>query len=264
MFSDDTISLPALSYASAMSVQTFVTVHDQDLVLESEASGQFAALTNVVYLFVGPRPVDRIPAGVEMIVARDYTPNHEDLPQFYDFTGWSVLTRHNLIDADHMICLQYDMAVTDPQIENRCTQLLDQAPGMVAFTAGHKGPNWMLHIPGFEQAFRQGLAAKSIDFDQLPDFGPFPSTQGTAWRRDTLTEYMEWFDPLFTVFAPEVFAGHLAERTVKVFSTLTYPEQYLTGVISHAAADCHGTGALMCGNRSLYEARNASFMNQSS
>jgi hypothetical protein len=34
--------------------------------------------------------------------------------------------------------------------------------------------------------------------------------------------------------------------------------------MSHAAADCHGTGALMAGRRQVYETRNAAFMYQSS
>jgi hypothetical protein len=229
-------------------------------VLEAERTGQFDLLSHT-YLFVGHRPVDRIPADVKVVVARDYSPNVEHLPMFYDFTGWHVLASHELITADHAIMLQYDMWIIDSEIETKVDALLDAAPGMVAFNAGYWGPNWMLHIPGFEEAYRAGLATVGVNPDDFGPFNEWPCTQGTAWRTKTLTEFMIWFAPMFEVFKDHVFAGHLAERTVKAYLAANgIPEQYLLGAIAHEAADMHGTGALMRGDRALYEARNAEFM----
>lgn len=246
-------------------VETYITVHDQDLLLECERSGQFAQLSSHTYLFVGHRPVDRIPADVKVIVARDYEPNMEHLPQFYDYTGWHVLAKHKLIKARYAIFLQYDMHINDEQLEVSCVARLAKRPGMIAFTAGHRlANNFMLLIPGFEADYRRGLAVKGVNMDAWPDFNEWPSTQGTAWRTELFNHYMGWFEPLFDVFAPSVWAGHLAERCVKAFSAISYKEQYLVGAITHHAQDCHGTGALMRGDHGLYESRNAEFMNQSS
>lgn len=242
-----------------MATEAYITIHDQDLVLECERSGQFDLLSHT-YLFVGRRPVDKIRDEVKVVVCRDYPGNVERWPQFYDFTGWYVLVTHNLIEADHVIMLQYDMTIIDPQIQVKVDAMLDAEPGMIAFNAGYFGPNWMLLLPEFETTYRRGLKIQEIHPEHFPPFNAWPSTQGTAWRRSTLVAFMHWFTPMFEIFKDHIFAGHLAERTVKAFHVVNYPEQYLLGMIAHAAADMHGTSALMRGDRALYEARNATFM----
>lgn len=243
-----------------MTTEAYITIHDQDLVLASEASGQFDRLSHT-YLFVGRKPVDRLPVDLKVIVCREYEPNYEYLPQFYDFTGWYVLARHGLL-ADHAIMLQYDMYIIDPDIEAKVDALLNAAPGMVAFNAGYWGPNWMLGLPEFEATYRRGLLVHNIHQEHFPSFNEWPSTQGTAWRRETLEAFMAWFEPMFEIFKDHIFAGHLAERTVKAWHVVNFPEQYLLGMIAHNAADIHGTGALMGGNLNVYLARNAAFMGQ--
>jgi len=154
------------------------------------------------------------------------------------------------------------MTIIDPDIEAKVDALLDAQPGMVAFNAGYYGPNWMLLIPDFEATYDRGIKTQEIHQKDFPPFNAWPSTQGTAWRRETLDAYMRWFEPMFDVFKDHIFAGHLAERTVKAWHVVNFPEQYLLGVIAHTAADMHGTGALMRGDRALYEERNATFMAQ--
>lgn len=239
--------------------QCYVTVHDQDLLLACEEAGQFHLVKRPTYLFVGQRPVDRVPGHVDMIVVRDLEPNMEHLPQFYDFTGWWALAKHGLITTDVVVCLQYDMHVLDAAIQRRCERLLATGVDMVAMNAGYFGPNWMLNIGGFEAAYRQALAVKGIEMNDWPKFDAWPSTQGTAWRGEALVDFMLWFEPLFEVLGDNVFAGHLAERTVKAYVETHNGCDYLLGVMQHLAVDCHGTGALMAGNRKLYEERAAVF-----
>ena len=244
-------------------VEAYITVHDQDLLLECERTQQFAQLSSYTYLFVGHRPVDRVPDHVKIIVCRDYEPNIEHWPQLYDFTGWYVLAKHRLIKAQYVICLQYDMHIIHPRLEQRCADWLWDSPGIIAFTAGHRlAGNFMLNIAGFEALYSAGLSLKHMNMDTWPDFNEWPSTQGAAWRWNVLIEYMEWLEPMFELFAPNVWAGHLLERTVKAYSVRTTPEQYMPNVINHKALDCHGTGALMAGNRATYESRNAEFMHR--
>lgn len=248
-----------------MATVSYITIHDQELVLDAENSHQFDDLSSYTYLFVGYGPVNKIRDEVNVIVCRDFMPNYERWPQFYDYTGWWVLANHGLLDAvDNMICLQYDMRVLMPDLEARVnTMLSGDSGGMIAFNAGYYGPNWMLQIPGFEEAYRAGLATVGVNPDDFHRFNEWPCTQGTAWRAKTMIDYMHWFEPMFEAFHDNVFAGHLAERTVKAYLAANgIPEQYLLGAIWHQAADMHGTSALMRGDRRLYTERNAEFMKQ--
>jgi hypothetical protein len=244
-----------------MTTTCYVTIHTQALIEQCDTARQFAAFDNVTYLLVGQRPFagDR----PDVIVPRTLSPNREHLPQFYDFTGWWALCRHNLIDADRLIMQQYDMHTVDPHIQSRCEALLD-TPGMVAMFAGPKS-YWMLRLPEFASTYEQGIATRGLRLRDVNPASEWPTTQGTAWRTEDLVAFMDWFEPMWDVFAGHTFAGHLAERSVQAWHVACgYQPKYLRGVMSHAAADCHGTGALMAGRRQVYETRNAEFMYQSS
>ncbi len=244
-------------------IETYVTVHDSELLIECEHSGQFDNVSHT-YIFVGPRPVDLsgLKRGVfKIIVASDYIPNFEHLPAFYDFTGWWVLAKYGLIEADQVILIQYDMEIAHPLIAELCAHRLLERPGPIAFTAGHNAANnFMLLIPGFERTYRIGMDLVGIDQDSWPEFNEWPSTQGTAWRTDEFVDFMLWFEPLFAHWADDLWAGHLAERSVKAWTMNTGdPERYLPGVINHLHSDCHGTCSLMNGQADVHAERAATF-----
>lgn len=237
-----------------------MTIHDQDILLECERSGQFSNLSSYKYGFVGPRPVDKLSPELlaKTIVCRDYPNNVEHVPQFYDFTLFYCLAKNDLFTSKYVTCLQYDMTVIDPLFEEKCISALSTNPGMVAFVAAYR-QNWMLQVSGFEELYRKGLGVKGMSMEMMGDFDQWPCTQGTAWRSDALKDFMLWFEPLFEVFMDHTFAGHFAERMVKPYSFLTHPEQYIGGMISHGSADCHGTGAIMRGALDVAQQRAATF-----
>ena len=234
-------------------------MHDQELIADCHGSPRFADLS-VTYLFVGPRPTDGVADDVKMVVARDWTPNYEHLPQFYDFTGWWVLADSDLVESEYLICLQDDMKVVSPNLDVRCVRML-QERGPIGFTAGHRSAgNWMLMIDGFAATFKAGMALRGIDVDTFPDFEEWPTTQGTAWRTDDFKEFMAWFEPLFDLWTGNVWAGHLAERSMWAWMmSRGHPSKILPNVIWHQALDRHGTGALMSGSYNVYHERAATF-----
>lgn len=263
-----------------MTMQTFVTIHDQDLVLAIEADrGRFAGL-DTTYLFVGPRPVDRIlHLGERLVVAREYPGNIERWPHLYDFTGWWVLADYGIIRSDTVLMLQYDMAAGVLDLEAQIAAalapppappvppellgasiVLPLAPSMVAFACGHRSAgNWMLMLDGFEPVFTAGLAARDAA-PPPPDFEEWPTTQGTAWRTSAFVSFMRWVRPILDVWAPDMWAGHHAERSVYAWLRHTGRTwAHLPGVVLHEHRDCHGTCALMNGQADVHAQRAASF-----
>lgn len=242
-----------------MTIQTFVTIHDQDLIEACEAEGRFAALGDVTYLFVGPRPVDRVPSDAKVVVCRDYFGNIEHFPTLYDFTGWWVLAFHGLITADRVILIQYDMRPTDTNLERDASEYLE-GHDVAAFTAGHRSAhNWMLLLDGFERAFRAGLDNRLADMPPA-DFEEWPTTQGTAWRTAAFTEFMLWVRPMLGVWAEDVWAGHLAERSVYAWVRATnHRWAHMPGAIVHDHGDCHGTCARMAGDLVTADAKASTF-----
>jgi hypothetical protein len=238
-------------------VHCYVTIHDSALVRDCEDEGRFTDVEHT-YLFVGPRPVRDVPRGTSVIVAREYHPNYEHYPDFYDFTGWWVLARHDLARA-RFLTVQYDHQLHDRELAEKADVLLDRG-GPVAYVAGHRhANNWMLLLDGFEAAFNAGMAAVGIDPGQFPDFDAWPSTQGMAWNRDDLYEFMGWFEPLFGVWAGNVWAGHLAERSVWAWMMSTGRSPVFGSGLVHEGRDSHGTCSLMAGNSEAWEQRQATF-----
>lgn len=254
---DRGVTITFMSSSDPAHLTAYVTVHDAALVAACEAAGPFASL-DIVYLFVGARTP---PDGVDLVVARDHSPNYEHWPQFYDFTGWYVLAHHGLLRTDRLVTLQYDMTVTDPTLPERVLALLDAGPGPVAFVAGHySARNWMLALSGFAETFNSGMAVKGVDPNAFPPFEEWPSTQGMAWRRDDFEEFMAWFEPLFPVWADNVWAGHLAERSVWAWMMATgRPARFLPNMVRHDHGDVHGTCALMAGRADVHAAKAATF-----
>lgn len=248
-----------------MKLEAIVTVHDRDLIAQCETSRQFSDhFEKYAYLYVGHRPLEPAIAledRVRLVHAASFTPNFEHLPDFYDFTGWWTMAHHLLFDSDYIITMQYDMFVGVPDIVERVTAMLDEAPGPIAFTSGHyDAGNFYLAIPGFQDTYDTALRARGVEPRSWPRFNEWPTTQGMAWRTDDFVNFMRWFRPFFDLFHGQTYAGHLAERTVKAWCVVRgTPERYLFGAIRHEARDCHGTGALMVGNRALHAQRAASF-----
>lgn len=239
--------------------ETFITIHDQNLVIASEETGQFSTLSSYTYLFVGPKPVDNLPKDMldKVIVCRDYSPNYEHLPHLYDFTGWYVLTHHNLMSKPYAICLQYDHYVSDSRLEETCESMLRGADGVISFLAAY-AHMYMLAVPEFEQAMRGALAIKGLAYESL-DLSMWPTTQGTAWRSESLTDFMQWVEPIFEPISGHRYMGHIAERMVAAYAQLTHPARYLHGMAHHVAMDCHGTGAAMAGSESSFIQKSLTF-----
>lgn len=240
-------------------VETFVTIHDQGLVFASEETEQFASLSSYRYLFVGPKPVDKLPKDIleKVIVCRDFSPNYEHYPHLYDFTGWYVLTKHNLMSKPYAICLQYDHFLADSRLEETVESMLSGADGVISFLMAYDHM-YMLSVPGFEQAMREALAIKGVSFDAL-NLAVWPTTQGTAWRKESLTDFLGWVEPIFDQISSNRYMGHIAERMVAAYACLTHPARYLHGMAHHVAMDCHGTGAAMAGSESSFIQKSLTF-----
>jgi len=243
-------------------VTTFVTIHSEELVWECHASERFKYLSNIVYLCVGSQSFDNLPEDVNAIICKDYTPNWEHYPSFYDFTGWACLAEHKLIKTPYAIMLQYDHAVVNMAVELPALELLRVFPSVVGYVAAHYKPYWMLAVPNFRNSMiKASEACGGPHPDTADDGGVWPTTQGTAWSRDFLYSFMEWFKPTFEAVKDEVFAGHIAERMVKLYTIGKIAPRFLPDRIIHQAKDCHGTGSLMSGNKEAYELKSKKFFN---
>lgn len=241
-------------------VTTFVAVHDQNTLYNAEQNGTFDSMPHVVWLFLGPKLCFMSHEGKYPIIrAMDFEPDARNL---YDFSGFQVLVKHNLIRTKYSVFLQYDHEVVgEGDLLAPIVDKLNSNLGMVTFVpAGYDPVNWMLSVPGFNEAFHRATRACGLDGDWSNlQVAWWPTTQGHAWRSSLFYNFINWASPGLEAVKDEQYAGHIAERLLTVYCSFTHPAQVLTGLFQHNSADVHGTGALMSGDVSTFEQRNAVF-----
>ena len=93
--------------------ETFVFVHDQNIILEYEQNNKFKSLKKYKYVFVGNRDYELVENNPKVIIAKKYEINLEDYPYFTAFTGWYLLWKNNLITTKFVTLLEYDVNLTD-------------------------------------------------------------------------------------------------------------------------------------------------------
>jgi hypothetical protein len=94
-----------------MTAQTFIFVHDQQIVLDYIAADKFRQLPDVKYCFLGHRDVDQIEHLPNVIIARNLPNNIEHLPNLVAWTGWYAVLHNDLIYADLVNLFEYDVNV---------------------------------------------------------------------------------------------------------------------------------------------------------
>lgn len=224
-------------------IQTFIVVHNQDLIKNFEQKGKYKAL-NYKYLFVGKGDVSQLSEEElsKTIVIRDYEGNFEHYPHFYDFTAWHVLWKHRLIDTPYFVSIQYDFTVTNEKAEDIILgklQACESPLGMLEV------PHFLYLlqdlIPGIAEAFK----AKGLGPEFTREFATWPCSQGTAWPTEIFYEFMEWFEPLFEVLKDHVWCGHVAERMIWAFmQAKNLPPHYAPGLFHHESKNVHGTSSM--------------------
>lgn len=242
-----------------MSIEAYITIHDSALIEKCEEEGHFSHISHT-YLFVGPREV-RVSDNVKVIVSRDYSPNYEQYPHFYDFTGWFVLANNNLIKTDNAIFLQYDHVDIHSDIETVTESALKKTP-MVSFVPA-SSYYFTLDMPNFYKKQIEAVWACGFDLPTLIKQKPFavwPSTQGTAWETSEFNKFMKWFEPAFDVLKDELYAGHLAERMVHTYLMCTDQTFIpIEGMVRHQSLDSHGTMAHSAGNFESFNSKSLTF-----
>jgi hypothetical protein len=90
-----------------MKTQTFIFIHDQNIILDFEKNNKFKELENLTYIFLGNRDIDKIKDMSNVIVCRNLPINIEEYPYLTSFSGWYAIWKNKLYDADYLNLFEY-------------------------------------------------------------------------------------------------------------------------------------------------------------
>jgi hypothetical protein len=229
--------------------ETFIFVHDQNLILSFEDMNKFRSLYSYKYVFLGDRPVDKIQHLDNVIFAKNYEDNLEQYPLFTSYTGWYILWKYNLIKTKYVNLFEYDIVLDEHFSTHQSRFLSDglQMVGYVPFPMAHyqfvANPEWNEHIlPTINKLYKfDVLSYVNRVVSQNPK-ALWSSTSNTTFRLDIFNEYMKWFQPIANQIKETKTCGHAHERSITYFTFIKNKKMMLTnGLLKHMQLDSHKT-----------------------
>lgn len=229
--------------------ETFIFIHDQELVLDFEKKQKFQNLYNFKYVFLGNRPVDKIINLPNLLIARNYEFNMEEYPSFTSFTGWYFLWKNKLISTKYINLFEYDVILDKniDQIHNKFYENNIEIIGYVPFPMSHyqfiTNPKWNEHIlPIIKEKNKVDLQKQVSQILKNNPQALWSSTSNTTFRIDVFNEYMDWFVPISEKIKETETCGHAHERSITYFTLIKSKKMLLTNnILKHLQLDSHKT-----------------------
>jgi len=240
--------------------QTFIFIHDQDLLLDYENNNKFNNLYNYTYVFLGHRSIDKIESLKNVIIARNCEFNIEEYPLFTSYTGWYCLYKNNFIKSDYVNLLEYD-TILHKNFDQMITKFLNdkvEMIGYVPFPMNHyqfiENPDWNSEIlKAVEDINKINLKNRYKKIIESNPNAVWSSTSNTTFRKDIFLEYMNWFQPISERIKNSKTCGHAHERSITYFTQIKNKKMLITnGLLKHLQVDSHKTQGHKVDNESNY------------
>jgi hypothetical protein len=232
-----------------MKNQTFVFAHDQQIIVDFIANNKFHNLDNLKYVFLGSGAIDKIENLNNVIISRHYVKNIEEWNKtLIAYTGWYMLWKNNLIEAEYVNLLEYDIIVTD-NMQSSIYQTLDTYTDIESISYQPLGVHeyWFLGADLTAKALLDSIQ-KHHGLDGRKFISEFSNdvqvgvTSNQTLKKTTFDSFMEWMEPIIEDIKEDRMAGHYPERSLPLY--ILYkdaPAAILTGVLSHFRLDSHST-----------------------
>jgi len=229
--------------------QTYIFIHDQDLLLEFEKNNKFKQLKNPIYIFVGNKNCSKIENLNNVLIAKNFEKNLEKYPLFTAFTGWYMLWKNDLIKTDYVTFIEYDVILKD-FFEQTISKLFYEEYDMIGYVPHRmdiyhyiKNPDWVRSIfPAIKKIHKLDIEREiKYNINRNPD-SMWSATNNITFKKEIFDEYMKWFEPLIDEIKNDEYCGHAQERAISFFYTTKNKKMALTnGLLKHFQLNSHGT-----------------------
>jgi len=245
-----------------LDLELFITIHDQEALLEYEAAGKYAAVPRYRYVFVGNRDAGRIAGRPDVIIARDLPHNIEQYPKLVSLTSWYALVRNDLVTTRFVSLLEYDVFLA-PDFYRRSLDEISRSPEhLIGYFSDSIADERFLSpqfggVAAYEvlkEVFGLELMDVLVPYLEKGGDARFPSQSALLLSGATLSGMIDWFEPAIAKLASYSSAGHAFERLIKLFCVFqNVPHSYLEGLLEHLHLDSHRTQIRVGNSEEDYE-----------
>jgi hypothetical protein len=227
-------------------METFIFVHDENIILDYINANKFSKMKNLKYVFVGNNEIEKIKNLDNVIICRDLPYNLENYPKLTSFTGWYALWKNNLIKSNSINLFEYDVNLND-DIEDHINFNLSLGYNVIGYVPivisepnfigqGH----WISHLRfSLEKNYNVNLNNRMYS---LPHNKVITVTSNHSFNINTFNEYMEWIEPMIDDIKTSNFSGHEVERSISIFYLLKNINYvFLPDLLYHFQFDSHDT-----------------------
>lgn len=242
--------------------QTFIFIHDQDLIIRFIDSDRYRPLQNVSIVFLGAGSTEKLTSltsssvlwykDTKIIVARNTRFHMEDYPRLTAFSGWYCLWKNSEhIDADtlYVHMFEYDIRISSHSFFEGEAQIVNDVSadvvGYITYPIHHinflgieKWCDVLLH----HLKVTHGCDAKDM-ISRLLD-RRISLTSNHTFHILAFYQYMEWVAPVLFSVRSLFYAGHYIERSISLFCLYNDMRYAIRdGSLQHFQLDSHGTQA---------------------
>ena len=233
-------------------LDTFIFVHDQEIILDFISKNRFYEFENFKYVFLSHRPTDKIEHLENVIIVKNLDINIEEYPKFTSFTGWYALVKNNLINSEYVNLFEYDVNyVTEFSSINK--EIIKKNYDFIGyFPMSIMDPVYVLQSQYSKELIDSVLSKTGVDIisvlqklSQKNSHSLWSSSSNSTWKVSELKNYIIWFEQFIDDVKNSLYCGHIHERSLSFFYFIYNLNVFNTqNLMTHYQLNTHGTSPL--------------------
>ena len=229
-------------------LETFIFVHDQQIILDFQENNKFKEVKNLKYVFVSNNPCDKIKGMNNVIIATDYIDNIEKYNKtMLAYTGWYLIWKNKLSSADYLNLFEYDINLSS-NFWRELEKTIDKQPDVVGYMPLSTDNLLFLKVeknsgPLIRSIIKNYKINPVEIIDRIPP-REISVTFNHTLKKENFEKFMMWMDPIMEDIKEEKMAGHFPERALPFYYILNNLKiEMLFGKMKHFQMDTHDTYA---------------------
>ena len=221
--------------------EIYISVHDQELILQLEQNNCFRNIKEYKYLFLGMRPVDKLGnLKNKVIITRDLEHNIEEQKCMFDYTGWYALVKNNLIKKKYVTIVHYDCFLKKGFQEKINKTFRKHPDCVISFQPHLLTCNYFISdefastiIPACKQVY--GIDVYKIVDNAVKSGDKYwPGGGSFSCSKEWLEGYINWVEPMKPMLMADKMCSHNVERSMKFYDIVhNVHEEYLPDIMEH-------------------------------
>ena len=240
------------SIKNELTVDTFIFVHDQEIILDFVSKNKFNDFKNFKWVFLGDKPYDKIQKLDNLIIVRNLEHNIEQYPKLTSFTGWYALHKNNLITSDYVNFFEYDINYVPEFVDinkemiKKNFDFIGYFPMTISDIVYIKQEQYSIELINSVREKTGFDITKMIN--NLQNNNPramWSSSSNSTWKVSELKNYIEWFEEHLDNIVKSSFSGHIHERSLSFYYFMKNLKVFLSqNLMIHVQLNSHGTSPL--------------------